>query len=189
MTMSTNLPFELLWGSWGIYWLARAGGGKVNTWREPLSSRLLHIVPLVIAGLLLTFRLPWLQLNQRFVAPSLAIYWTGVGITAGGLLFAVWARRHLGRNWSGTVTIKAGHELITSGPYAIVRHPIYTGLLFGFAGSALAVGEWRGLLALGIVTLALWRKLRVEELGMRRLFGETYARYAKRVRALIPGVY
>jgi protein-S-isoprenylcysteine O-methyltransferase Ste14 len=149
----------------------------------------MHIVPLVLAGLLLTFRGgPVAALDRRFVPFSAAIVWTGWLIAAAGLLFAVWARRHLGRNWSGTVTLKLDHELIVTGPYALVRHPIYTGLLLGFSGSALAVGEWRGLVAVLIVILGLWRKLRVEERGMRQLFGDAYRRYESRVSALIPYV-
>jgi protein-S-isoprenylcysteine O-methyltransferase Ste14 len=84
------------------------------------------------------------------------------------------------------VTVKSGHELITTGPYAFVRHPIYTGLLLGFAGSALAVGEWRGILAFVIVTVALWRKLRVEEERMQEQCGDTNGTYRRHVSALIP---
>jgi protein-S-isoprenylcysteine O-methyltransferase Ste14 len=86
------------------------------------------------------------------------------------------------------VTLKLDHELIVTGPYGLVRHPIYTGLLLGYFGSALAVGEWRGVLAVVIVGLALWRKLKVEERGMRQLFGDAYRRYEDRVSALIPYV-
>jgi protein-S-isoprenylcysteine O-methyltransferase Ste14 len=63
------------------------------------------------------------------------------------MLFSVWARVHIGRNWSGVVTIKEGHELVDTGPYALVRHPIYTGLLVAFIGSAFARGNWSGVLA------------------------------------------
>src|SRR5271156_3537071 len=103
-----------------------------------------------------------------------------------GQVFTVWARSHLAANWSGTVTFKAGHELITTGPYALARHPIYTGLLLGFLASALALGRWRGIVAVAVVGLALWRKLRLEEEGMRRLFGAGYVSYQRRVKALIP---
>jgi protein-S-isoprenylcysteine O-methyltransferase Ste14 len=94
----------------------------------------------------------------------------------------------LGRNWSGIVTLKENHELITQGPYNLVRHPIYTGLLVAFLGSALARGQWRGLIAVAIVFWALWRKLRLEERWMREQFGEQYVAYSKRVSALIPYV-
>ena len=118
--------------------------------------------------------------------PSDTGFWIGAAVTAAGLLFAVWARRHIGRNWSGQVTIKSDHELVTTGPYGMVRHPIYTGLLLAFAGTALAVGEVRGLLALAIACAALWRKLKLEERYMREQFGEAYVEYTRRVAAIIP---
>jgi protein-S-isoprenylcysteine O-methyltransferase Ste14 len=102
------------------------------------------------------------------------------------MLFTVWARVYLGGNWSGIVTIKHDHELIASGPYAIVRHPIYTGLLVAFIGSAVARGEWRGVLAVLIAWMALWRKLRLEERWMAERFGQQYEAYCRRVPALVP---
>ena len=113
-------------------------------------------------------------------------FWVGSAITMGGLLFSIWARNHLGNNWSQAVTIKEGHELITSGPYAIVRHPIYTGLLLAFLGSAIALGKWRGLLAVVLVFAVLWHKLRLEEKWMRAKFGNSYESYSQRVKALLP---
>jgi protein-S-isoprenylcysteine O-methyltransferase Ste14 len=178
--------FPVLWLLWGVYWWAQSRGVKANVWAESAPSRLLHVVPLVVAALLLMLDLPLLGLNERILPRSMATFWLGFILAVAGLLFTVWARRHLARNWSGDVTIKEGHELITSGPYGWVRHPIYTGLLLGFVGSAAAVGEWRGLVALIVVGLALWRKLRMEERGMRQLFGERYVAYEARVSALIP---
>jgi protein-S-isoprenylcysteine O-methyltransferase Ste14 len=110
----------------------------------------------------------------------------GAAITTAGLLFAVWARVHLGRNWSRSVTIKQDHQLIVTGPYAIARHPIYTGILAGFLGMAIAVTEVRGLIAFALVFVILWFKLRMEEQWMRMQFGDSYAAYSKRVAALIP---
>ena len=91
----------------------------------------------------------------------------------------MWARVHLGRNWSGSVTVKEGHELIRSGPYRYVRHPIYTGLLAAVLGSAIASGTVRALLGLLIIAAALLRKLRVEERFMRETFPGEYQRYAR----------
>jgi protein-S-isoprenylcysteine O-methyltransferase Ste14 len=127
-------------------------------------------------------------LGERFLPMAAWPFWVGAAVTAAGLLFAVWARRHIGRNWSGIVTLKKDHELVTSGPYALVRHPIYTGLVLAFAGSAVARAEWRGVLAVVIVLWALWRKLRVEERWMREQFGDAYEAYRRRVSALIPFV-
>jgi len=109
-------------------------------------------------------------------------------VAALGLALTVWARMHLGANWSGTVTVKQDHELVRSGPYAWVRHPIYTGLLLMLAGTALALGEWRGVLALLIAFAALWRKLKLEERWMRETFGTAYDDYRRSVKALLPGI-
>jgi protein-S-isoprenylcysteine O-methyltransferase Ste14 len=93
---------------------------------------------------------------------------------------------HLGRNWSAAVTLKHAHELIRSGPYARVRHPIYTGLLLAFLGSAIACGEPRALLGVAIILFAFVRKLRIEETLMRATFPAEYARYRAEVPALLP---
>jgi protein-S-isoprenylcysteine O-methyltransferase Ste14 len=100
----------------------------------------------------------------------------------------VWAREHLGSNWSRSVTVKQDHELITSGPYALVRHPIYTGILLGFLGTSVAEGQVRSLIAFLLVAVILWAKLRLEEQWMRSEFGETYEAYAQRVHGLVPFV-
>ena len=181
--------FPAMWLSWAAYWWIASRNVKSTLRHESLASRLLHIAPLVLAVLLLSVpsvRVP--VLGERFL--PLATWPCGVGatLTAAGLLLSVWARRYLGTNWSATVTIKEGHELISRGPYAVVRHPIYTGLLLAFAGSALAIGEWRGVLAVALASLALWRKLRLEERWMHQQFGETYQVYCRRVPALIPFV-
>jgi protein-S-isoprenylcysteine O-methyltransferase Ste14 len=114
------------------------------------------------------------------------VYSLGLLMVIAGLAFAIWARVHLGRNWSGTVTVKENHELIRSGPYAIVRHPIYTGLLLAILGTAIVVGEWRGLLAFCFLTIALVLKLRREERFMEESFPDTYPSYCAQVPALIP---
>ena len=107
-------------------------------------------------------------------------------LSAAGLLFSVWTRLHLGNNWSQTVTIKEDHELITSGPYSLVRHPIYSGLLTGFIGSAIALDKWRGIVAVLLVFIVLWHKLRLEEKWMHSQFGEAYESHSIKVAILIP---
>jgi protein-S-isoprenylcysteine O-methyltransferase Ste14 len=187
MTFVYNYLFLTIWLVWGAYWWILSKDVKTATRREPLSSRLLHIVPLVFAMLLLWIdHLPIPVLGDRFMPRAIWPFWVGVALTVGGLFFSVWARTHIGKNWSGIVTLKQGHELIVSGPYAIVRHPIYTGLLLALVGSAVARGEWRGVLAVLIAALALWRKLRLEERWMREQFGVQYQAYSQRVSALIP---
>jgi protein-S-isoprenylcysteine O-methyltransferase Ste14 len=176
-----------LWVAWALYWLIAAANTKTTEQREPLSSRIPYVTALVSGGVLLaSHRLPWPWINQRLWPRSLALYWTGVALVAAGIAFAVWARVHLGRNWSGSVTLKQGHELIRSGPYGVVRHPIYTGLLLSVLGTALTSGTVRAALGLIIITAALLVKLRMEERLMRATFPIEYERYRASVPALVP---
>jgi protein-S-isoprenylcysteine O-methyltransferase Ste14 len=181
--------FPAMWMSYIAYWVAMSTKVKVSERTESVSSRLIRMVLIACGVLLLWLRhvpLPWLE--ERFLPLGAWCFWTGAAVTAGGLLFSVSARRHLGSNWSQSVTVKEGHELITSGPYALVRHPIYTGLLLGFLGSAVALGEWRGLLAVVLVFGVLWHKLRLEEKWMHAHFGEPYEAYSRQVAALVPHI-
>lgn len=187
MSLLYRYLFIALWLAWAVYWWAAAMGTKQTERREPWRSGLLHVIPLALAGWLLwADRVPGSFLNEPIFPWTPWVFGAGALITASGLLFAVWARVYLGRNWSGTVTIKEDHELIDRGPYALVRHPIYTGLLVALMGSALARGEWRGLFAVLIAWAALWRKLQVEERWMQARFGARYENYSQRVPALVP---
>jgi len=179
--------FPVVWIAFLVYWNIKAADAKTTQRLDPRVSRLLRLLAYLIAILLLAIPripLPWLYVQ---VSPSgFWPFWLGAAVTVAGLLFAVWAREHLGRNWSRSVTIKADHELIATGPYAVVRHPIYTGTLAGFLGMAIAVSQVRGFLAFALIFLALWVKLRMEEKWMRSQFGETYAAYARKTAALVP---
>ena len=179
----------MLWVAWVTYWWALSRSVKVNARRESLASRRSYVAVLLLAVVLLSVpNLPIPFLGRRFLPAADWLLWNGIGavLVVGGLLFTVWAREHLGRNWSDVVTIKVDHELVVSGPYRVVRHPIYTGLLVAVLGTAIARGEWRGLLAVALALWAFWRKLRVEERLMREQFGAAYEEYSQRVAALIP---
>lgn len=180
--------FQVMWLAWALYWLYAAQSVKREIKRESIASRLLHSVPLALAALLLWANRELPGLGFRFWEPTAIAFWVGAALTASGLGFAIWARVHLGRNWSARVTIKADHELIATGPYAYARHPIYTGILLGFLGTAIARGDLRGLVAFAIAALSLWRKLRVEERLLSAQFGERYADYKREVAAIIPFV-
>lgn len=179
-----------LWLALGIYWLIAALTAKRAARTQSFSSRLFQVVPEIVAFCLLFARWPWPRwLRWHFVPESaMAIAWLGLALTVGGIGFAVWARLFLGRNWSGRVTIKEEHELIQSGPYAIVRHPIYSGLLLAILGTALVQGNLRSLLALPLATLGWGFKLRLEESFMAQQFGPAYLDYKRRVKALVPFV-
>jgi protein-S-isoprenylcysteine O-methyltransferase Ste14 len=181
--------FPVVWIAFLVFWQVKAADTKTTQRVEPRVSRILRAAIIVVAIVLLSTTvvpLDWLYLE---LWPSgLWPFWLGAAVTVAGLLFAVWARAHLGRNWSSAVTIKQGHELITTCPYAVVRHPIYTGILAGFLGVAIALAQVRGIVVLVLVFVGFWAKLRMEETWMRDQFGETYAAYAKRTAALVPYV-
>lgn len=186
MTIAYRYLFPFMWTAWVLYWAALSFNVKAAARRESWPSRLSYTGPLMLAMLLLIPIVPLPTVDERFLPRAAWTFWIGSALTAAGLLATVWARRHLGRNWSAIVTIKEGHEFIAGGPYAYVRHPIYAGLLLAFAGSAIALGEWRGLIAVAIACWAFWRKLRLEERWMRQHFGAPYQAYCRRVAALLP---
>jgi protein-S-isoprenylcysteine O-methyltransferase Ste14 len=179
--------FPAIWIVFLVYWQIRAIGAKATQRLEPIGSRIVRSIVFLAAIALLMLQhipLPWLYL--QIFPQGLAAFWVGAAVTVAGLAFAVWARGYLGSNWSSSVTIKHDHQLIVSGPYALVRHPIYTGILTGFLGSAIALAQVRGVIALLLVALVLWAKLSMEEKWMREQFGATYDAYSRRVRALVP---
>ena len=128
-------------------------------------------------------------LTRRLWPGSSGVYLIGVALLAGGLGLAVWARVYLGRNWSGTVSVKEAHELIRTGPYAIVRHPIYAGFITALVGSVLNFGHMRSFIAAVMVILAWIYKSRLEETFMRDHFGREYDQYCHDVKRLIPKIW
>jgi protein-S-isoprenylcysteine O-methyltransferase Ste14 len=179
-----------LWLLWLAYWFIAGRNVKATQRHESPASRAAHIVPLILGAMLLWAQnLPGNFLSGKILPPSPALFWTGVGLLAAGLAITVWARIHLGRNWSGTVTVKQDHELVRDGPYRYVRHPIYSGLLAALIGCAIARDEWRGILAIAIIYAGFWRKLKLEERWMTEQFGEAYQRYIAEVPALVPNPF
>jgi protein-S-isoprenylcysteine O-methyltransferase Ste14 len=179
-----------LWFLLGVVWLFGLRNAKPDARTQSLSSRLLE---LGLGGLAFSlvfthyFRSGWPGFS---FAPTSAIT-GGVGLflVLMGVSFAIWARLQLGGNWSAAVTVKEGHTLIRQGPYTIVRHPIYSGLLLSLLGVAVIVGEVRGLLGVGVFFLALWFKSSMEERFMLEEFGAEYRGYQQRVKALVPYVF
>jgi protein-S-isoprenylcysteine O-methyltransferase Ste14 len=177
----------IAWVAWAATWMAMSRGAKAVVRRESRISRALHIAPMVLAAVLLG---AGDYAGHLLAGPLLRragwMVVAGAVLVAAGLGFAVWARLVIGTNWSGTVTVKRAHVLIRTGPYALARHPIYTGLLTAFLGTAIAMDAWRGVLALALATLAFLRKMRTEEAFMVETFGYAYVAYRARTAALVP---
>ena len=184
-----HIVVPTLWVAWLVYWGISARNVKATQWREPLGSQLLHRLPLILALILLGGP-RWLPraLTKRFLPEGGLLPFLGIVLLAAGLGFSVWARRHLGRNWSAHVVVKQDHALIRSGPYRHVRHPIYTGILLAFLGTVVTIGEWRGLLAFLFALVSFAVKSRAEEYRMQGTFPE-YQQYRRETAALIPFVY
>ena len=182
--------FPAVWIFFVVFWQINAGNTKTTQRNEPAASRVLRAIIFLIAIVLLSVpRLPLPWLYVRLWPSGFWTFWLGATVTISGLPFAIRAREQLGSNWSRSVTIKQGHELITAGPYAVVRHPIYTGVLTGLLGTAIALSQVRGFIVLVLFFLAFWIKLRLEEQWMRSQFGETYAAYAQHTAALVPHLF
>ena len=189
MAGSLRFLIPAMWLAWAVFWAVAAHHTKPARWRESVGSRTLHAAPLLACAALLA-EPRWLPpiLSAR-VAPAGPLFsLLGAVIVATGLGFAVWARAHLGRNWSGIVTVKEGQALVRTGPYRAVRHPIYTGLLLALTGTAMAIGEWRGVLAVIFALIGFLWKIHVEEKCMRENFPE-YRQYRRQTVALIPLLY
>src|ERR1700719_1196736 len=183
---SQGLWINALWFLFGLYWIFSAFKLKKTKKRESWGQRFRYVLPLVIAFYLFRPRAHYGWLGARFVPESDAAGWVGVALTAAGVAIAIWARWHLGTNWSGVVTLKEGHELIRSGPYRNIRHPIYTGILLAFLGTAVALGEVRGLLAVGIVWLSFYTKARREESFLTQEFGDRFAEHRRHTGMFLP---
>jgi protein-S-isoprenylcysteine O-methyltransferase Ste14 len=170
-----------------VIWLVAAFWTKQSIYQQRGAQLLRYTLPLLV-GAYLIFKGQRLSdpLALRVIPRLDVLAWIGVVLCIAGLSFCIWARISLGRNWSGAVTLKGGHELITQGPYAIVRHPIYTGLLGMIVATVIVLGHVAGIIALPFVFWGLWIKLRYEEKLMLQKFPDEYAAYQQRVRRLIP---
>jgi protein-S-isoprenylcysteine O-methyltransferase Ste14 len=185
--MNANAICGYLWIVWWLTWVALAFGSKKTQQRESIASRLTYIL---VAWLAMSIMLAplrygsWLRTGILSYHPWMG--YLGIAITAVGFALTFWARFTLGRNWSGNVTIKVDHELIRTGPYRFVRHPIYTGILTAFIGTALARDQWRGGVALLLLWLSFTIKRLKEEQFMRQTFGAQYVDYSNTTGAIFP---
>jgi protein-S-isoprenylcysteine O-methyltransferase Ste14 len=169
----------IAWIAFWIYWLVAAVAAKRGTGGVPRTPVGAVIVLLVL--------IPFLLDADNLEVHAVALATVGAVVVLSGLSFAVWARVHLGRNWGMPMTLKDEPELITSGPYRLVRHPIYTGLLVAIVGTGLAI-NLSALAVAAVLTVYFWRSATVEERNLRTIFPQAYPAYRTRTKMLIPFV-
>jgi protein-S-isoprenylcysteine O-methyltransferase Ste14 len=125
-------------------------------------------------------------LTRQFLAPTRAAIAAGFTVQAGSALFYFWTKRYLGRFWSSAVAIMKDHQLVRSGPYRLIRHPLYTGMLGMFFGTAIVSGQYHTLIGAALGVFAYWGKIRIEERALSEAFGAEYDDYKRHSSALIP---
>jgi protein-S-isoprenylcysteine O-methyltransferase Ste14 len=178
---------QISWLVFLIYWIVAAF--RVNRMRspEPPARRIIFLLLIAITLILFNANPRYFgTLNRRFVHRGFWIASAGALLTVVGIAFAIWARNHIGRFWSGSVAIREDHQLIRTGPYSRIRHPIYTGILVALAGTTLAVGNYRALLAFALILVSLIYKARLEEALLTREFGSTFDDHRRHTGFFLP---
>lgn len=180
---------RLVWIFLILFWAISAKNNKQTVYKENLLLRFLYYwLPLLIAALLLGPG-KWFGhtlIREKFVEHTNLVGCIGLFLAAIGLVIACWSRYLLGKNWSLSVQKKENHELIQTGFYSVVRHPIYTGVLLIFTGNVIIVGDYRGFISLAIVFYSFWFKLKKEEKILVELFGTSYLDYQKKTKTILP---
>jgi protein-S-isoprenylcysteine O-methyltransferase Ste14 len=176
-----------MWVALSLYWSFAARTRSEARSSESGASRRFHLL-LISLGQLLVF-LPFPGLRARFLPAEPLWGAVGVILCAAGLVLAVVARRALGRNWSGEVTTKVDHTLVTNGPYAVVRHPIYSSAFLMYGGTALASGEIHALIGIALVAIAYARKIPMEEKVLAAEFGPAWTTYRNRTKSIVPFLF
>lgn len=185
------IVIAICWIIFILYWLVSAFFVKKSVTKQNLRSAILwRVVVIVIVILFIKFDKSAAVSFFGFLSQSLFSFpIAGAVLNVFGLFGAIWARTVLGRNWSGYVTYKEDQELVTTGPYRLIRHPIYTSLLLMFIGVILYYGYLFLFVIFGIVAITFILRTKKEEEIMTKLFGKKYLDYMKRTKRLIPGIY
>ena len=178
-----ELVFAVGWAAFWIYWFVAAFSMKRGrvAWSRELRIRVVILVLTILLIKLGAFRNHGLNTNPLRAGVGLVLF-------AGGLAFAIWARLHIGRNWGSPMSQKSDPELVTSGPYRLVRHPIYSGILVATAGTAVAL-SWAWLIAVALAGVYFVYSATVEEGNLTEHFPDTYPAYKRSTKMLVPFIF
>ncbi|UPK28888.1 methyltransferase family protein [Bradyrhizobium sp. 195] len=203
MSFDFSKLLSVAWGGWttawptellALIWLAfLASWVGASFWQGQTKKQVMTLesqryrLPILVGGILYT---PWVAQLMGW-KPLWVLGNTGITIaavlSAAGIAFAWWGRLHLGKFWSNTITHKEDHRVIDTGPYGFVRHPIYTGLIFGMLVTGIAIGLVTTILGAILISLGMWQKGRMEEVFLSKELGEdAYGAYCRRVPMIIP---
>jgi protein-S-isoprenylcysteine O-methyltransferase Ste14 len=181
---------ECAWIAFGVYWFIAARRGKAAQTSESPLYRMLRFCLLAVIFTLLFAKLPEVGLlGQSFLPQTQSFAYIGFALAIVGMAIAIWARVSLGEYWSDKIVLKVDHQLIRSGPYARMRHPIYSGVLLGVAGSALLVNQWRGMLAFGLMLANYSVKAKREDKILAGAFAEDFPEHKRHAGFLLPRLY
>jgi protein-S-isoprenylcysteine O-methyltransferase Ste14 len=178
-----EIVFAVGWAAFWLYWLVAAFSMKRGrvAWSREVGARVVLVVLVIVLIHTGAFRHHGLDTDPWRAAIGLALFGLGLG-------FAIWARLHIGRNWGTPMTQKVDPELVTSGPYHLVRHPIYSGILTAGVGTAIAL-SWLWLIAVGLVGAYFIYSATVEERYMAGQFPDAYPAYKKATKMLVPFIF
>lgn len=195
MMHSLDFLDKIVFGAWFVfvlYWLVSATDVKKDVESKLGRGRSSSLVRIVVAAAL-TYLFPTIVarlLGRSISSPEdSGLRYSGTILTMAGISFAIWARYHLGRNWSGHPALKEDHKLVSTGPYSFLRHPIYAGMLFACLGSLFATFEAFWLYFLLIMGIVYVRRIHIEEGIMMRTFPDAYPAYREKTNALIPFIW
>jgi protein-S-isoprenylcysteine O-methyltransferase Ste14 len=185
--MSPARLFLAIWVLWAASWFAASFWSAKTERRAPGSAQWIYRV-VIIVGAVLLYRRTSIGLGaERLWHVGYGGAYALSGVAIAGIAFAWWARLHLGRLWSGSVTRKEGHRVVDTGPYALVRHPIYTGLLLATLATGTASATVPALAGVVIIGIGIWLKARLEERFLAEELGaDAYGEYRRRVPMLLP---
>ena len=183
--MTYSIPFAALWLIWAVSWVVAARWASKAEARPPVGQQWFYWALVVAGAVLIGFNFYTGQRGMQWMPFDTKEQILFV-VALAGLAFTWWARIHLGTLWSGTVTRKAHHKVIKTGPYAIVRHPIYSGLSLALIATVLLRPGWLGLLGAAAIIASFVIKYRLEEHFLMEELGPEYKSYRKEVAALVP---